>query len=149
MSEIPDDLMEELTQAMAAGDKIGAIKRYKEWAGVSLLDAKTFIDDLEQQHRGEQPAFGQQPRMPRAMPDMPEDQAQAMTEAIFAGRKIEAIKLHNAATRVGLNNSKDFVEELQRQLREECPERFTASTRTGCGAVALLGGLLGLGVLIA
>ena len=121
MSEIPDDLLEDLTQAMAAGDKIGAIKRYREWAGVSLLDAKTFVDDLEQQLRGEQPGFGQQSRMPRAMPEMPEDQAQAMTDAIFAGRKIEAIKIHNAATRVGLKNSKDFVEDLQSQLREECP----------------------------
>ncbi|MBX3177560.1 MAG: ribosomal protein L7/L12 [Candidatus Hydrogenedentes bacterium] len=78
------------------------------------------------------------------MSGMPEEDAQRMTEAIFAGRKIEAIKIYKEATGTGLKESKEFVEDLERQLRAECPERFAAGAKAGCGAVVLLGGAIGL-----
>jgi hypothetical protein len=45
-------------------------------------------------------------------------------EAIFSGRKIEAIKLYRKYTGQGLSEAKDAVEELERKLRAESPARF-------------------------
>lgn len=68
----------------------------------------------------------------------PSDQTrQAIVDAIYAGRKIEAIKLHREATGQGLKESKDFIEALTAQLREEDPEKVPPP-KSGCGAAALL-----------
>jgi Ribosomal protein L7/L12 C-terminal domain. len=45
-------------------------------------------------------------------------------EEIFAGRTITAIKLHRQFTGSGLKEAKDAVEEMERKLRVESPERF-------------------------
>ena len=72
------------------------------------------------------------------------DQIQA---AIFAGRKIEAIKLYRQSSGKGLKEAKDFVEALEVELRQRSPEQFTAPPAgKGCvGAVVIL--LLLVGVL--
>ena len=61
-----------------------------------------------------------------------EDQEQAIYAALYAGRKIEAIGLHRAATGAGLADSKAFIDELEAQLRQESPQRFTAAPAKGC-----------------
>lgn len=60
-----------------------------------------------------------------------------ITEALFAGRKIEAIKIYREATGEGLLESKEFIEALITRLREEYPDRIPAHT-SGCGTAALL-----------
>jgi hypothetical protein len=45
-------------------------------------------------------------------------------DAIFAGRKIEAIKLYRKYTGLGLKEAKDAVEEIEGKLRLESPEKF-------------------------
>jgi hypothetical protein len=45
-------------------------------------------------------------------------------DAIFAGRTIEAIKLYRQYTKSGLKEAKHAVEELEKKLRSESPERF-------------------------
>jgi|SRR5882762_5209379 len=50
-------------------------------------------------------------------------------EAISAGRRIEAIKLYREFTRQGLKEAKDAVEEMERKLRVESPERFLVEQR--------------------
>jgi hypothetical protein len=45
-------------------------------------------------------------------------------QALFAGRKIEAIKLYRKYSGLGLREAKDAVEEMERKLRVESPERF-------------------------
>ena len=60
-----------------------------------------------------------------------------INEAIFAGRKIEAIKLYREATGQGLKESKDFIDEVTARLREEHPDKVPAST-SGCAAVLML-----------
>lgn len=76
------------------------------------------------------------------MAEMSEEQAQAMTNAIFAGQKIEAIKICKAATGKSLKEAKATVDYLERELREESPEKFTAPAGGGggggCGAVVLV-----------
>jgi ribosomal L7/L12-like protein len=44
--------------------------------------------------------------------------------SIFAGRKIQAIKWYRKYSRVGLKEAKDAVDELEKKLRAESPEKF-------------------------
>jgi Ribosomal protein L7/L12 C-terminal domain len=69
---------------------------------------------------------------------IPQDRIQAINAAIFAGRKIEAIRLYRAATKIGLKEAKEFVEALEAQLRQESPELFTAPPAAGCARAAAL-----------
>ena len=62
----------------------------------------------------------------------PGDLSMRIREAIFAGRKIEAIKLHREQTGLGLKESKDAVEKLEAELRVSDPTRFTATQAKGC-----------------
>jgi hypothetical protein len=73
-------------------------------------------------------------------------QRQQIIVAIYANRKIEAIRLHRAATNSGLKESKEFIEELHARLWEETPEKFVSPPRSGCfGNAAIV--LIGLGAL--
>ena len=77
-----------------------------------------------------------------ALAGLDEEKGLAITGALFEGRKIEAIKKYKVATGTGLKESKEKIETLEAELRKECPERFTASARTGCSVVLLVGGML-------
>lgn len=70
--------------------------------------------------------------------DIPEDKKSEIAEAIFAERKIEAIKIYREATGQGLAESKEFIEKLSDELREKSPEKFKPlSSSSGCGSTAL------------
>jgi Ribosomal protein L7/L12 C-terminal domain len=65
-----------------------------------------------------------------------EQQRQAVNEAIFEGRKIEAIKLHREATGCQLAEAKKAVEEFEKELRLKQPDRFSLRTgKSGCLSV--------------
>ena len=49
-----------------------------------------------------------------------------VNEALFRGRKIDAIRLYRQATGADLKQSKDFVQALEARLRAQMPERFIA-----------------------
>lgn len=68
-----------------------------------------------------------------------------INEAIFAGHKIEAVKLYREATGVGLKEAKDFIETLTDSLREQYPDRVPAQA-AGCGTAMLLVATIGAGV---
>lgn len=79
---------------------------------------------------------------------MPEPISEAniarLSEMIFQGRKIEAIKVYREMTGSGLKESKEAVEELEATLRQQAPEKFSAGAAgKGCGGAAAV---LGLGV---
>jgi hypothetical protein len=76
----------------------------------------------------------------------PEDQAAAIQAALFAGSKIEAIKLYRDQTKVGLAEAKAAVEKLEAELRQTTPGSFTAAPAKGCGAVILVAATLAPGV---
>lgn len=62
-----------------------------------------------------------------------------VADSIFAGNKIEAIKLYREQTGVGLKEAKDRVEAIEIVLRALHPERFASAPRTsGCMGVLLL-----------
>jgi len=68
------------------------------------------------------------------MAQLTEQQQQEIEGAVYGGKKIEAIKLYREAVPgAGLKEAKDWVEELERQLRSKQPERFSASPKkAGC-----------------
>jgi ribosomal protein L7/L12 len=69
----------------------------------------------------------------------PEEQARLVKEALFAGRKIEAIRLYRLQTGIGLKEAKDAVETLEKELRTSSPELFSKSAAGGCfGAILLI-----------
>jgi ribosomal protein L7/L12 len=70
---------------------------------------------------------------------------QPIDDEIYAGKKIQAIKLYREASGVGLKEAKDAVEERQRELEKESPGRF--AQKSGCMSILLLAG--GAGVLLA
>jgi hypothetical protein len=62
-----------------------------------------------------------------------------INEALYTGRKIEAIKIYRQATNCDLLTAKTFIEQLEARLRTETPELFTAAQSKGCsGAAALI-----------
>ena len=73
-----------------------------------------------------------------------EEQRNAMTELLFVGQKIAAIKIYRQATGSGLKESKDFVDSLEAQLHEQMPARFKIEPYTGPPAGVVLGILLGI-----
>jgi len=82
----------------------------------------------------------------KLMAELSDTQRQQIIVAIYANRKIEAIRLHRAATNFGLRESKEFIEELQSRLWQETPEKFVSPPRSGCfgSAAIVLIGLVGL-----
>jgi hypothetical protein len=68
-----------------------------------------------------------------------EQQWMDIQQELFAGRKIQAIKLYRQAAGVDLKNAKDAMDAYERKLREQAPDRFTAPpAKAGCVSVILL-----------
>lgn len=74
--------------------------------------------------------------MARPLSDAARDQVHA---AVFAGRKIEAVKAYREATGEGLKESKEAVEAMEAELRASAPGRFSpTTTKGGCMPVLLV-----------
>ena len=72
------------------------------------------------------------------MPEPTTEQWQEIQAHLFAGRKIQAIKLYREATACGLAEAKDAMDAYAARLRQEAPDRFTAPEKAGCFSVILL-----------
>jgi hypothetical protein len=72
-------------------------------------------------------------------------QLNAISDALRAGNKIQAIKLHRKATGLGLKESKDEVEAIEAGLREKFPDQFPAKAQ-GKGCLGVVAALLATGV---
>jgi ribosomal protein L7/L12 len=117
----PDSLEEAIRLLLARGQKIAAIKLYREQTGVGLAEAKNAVEMIE---RG-----GGLPNQETAAANDPEQQ---ILELLTAGKKIAAIKLYREQTHVGLQEAKDAVEALAAQSGIMPPPR------SGCFAVVAL-----------
>ena len=89
---------------------------------------------------------------PDAMGNSPADpQHERICEALFEGRKIDAIRLYRELSDTGLREAKEFIDTLEARLKREQPERFKqpASPGGGCtGMLVLLAGILALGAIL-
>lgn len=127
----PLDNSDEVKRKVLAGDKIGAIKLYRELTGVGLAEAKSAVEQMQTQLRGFESPELSLPRDP-AGPAAPQSST-AINEAIFAGKKIVAIKLYREQTKAGLAEAKRAVEEIEKQLRAAAPGLFAQPpAKQGC-----------------
>lgn len=86
---------------------------------------------------GSGPPLGLAAGMPPAITD---EQIATLSANIFSGRKIQAIKQYRAMSGLGLKESRDAVEELERSLRSSAPEKFTVTVQgKGCAGVVVAG----------
>ena len=74
----------------------------------------------------------------------PEDKLEPIKQALFQGRKIEAIKLYRKCAGAGLKEAKEAVDKLEAELRAASPEKFTAPT----GGKGCLGVMVALGAVV-
>lgn len=78
------------------------------------------------------------------------EQVEEISHALEKGNKIEAIKIYREATGQGLKESKDFIDALVPQLKQQDPVRFAKANEVGtvgCGVKVLMFLLVGgLGV---
>lgn len=75
------------------------------------------------------------------------EQRQAFAHALYAGRKIEAIKQLRELSGLGLKESKDIIDRLETDLRAQHPDKFAPARKDGAGCIlvlALLGAAVGL-----
>lgn len=79
-------------------------------------------------------------------PALPEQQISAIKDALYGGRKIEAIKLYRECTGCQLKEAKDAMDKLEAELRVASPDKFKARKSGGCAGV-ILGLTIALGVL--
>jgi ribosomal protein L7/L12 len=102
----------EIAALLQAGNKIQAIKVYREATGVGLKEAKDAVEAFEQ---------GQMLRIPPApTPTAPPTSSNLhaqVIELLKLRNKIGAIKAYREATGVGLKEAKDAVEAIERTLQ--------------------------------
>lgn len=125
--DLSDNEIAEIRSLLTGGDKIAAVKLYRELTEAGLAEAKSAVEAIE---------VGR--AIPgRSLADASNANIADIQAAIFAGNKIQAIKLYRAAIGAGLKESKEFIEALEVELRQTTPEKFTAPTAKGCGAAVL------------
>ena len=75
---------------------------------------------------------------------LPADKRQAVLEAIYGGRKIEATKLVRKATNCGLKEANELVETFSAELYAKEPQKFSSApgTKGGCTVLVLAGTLI-------
>lgn len=81
-------------------------------------------------------------------PQLTPEQRQAFADALYAGRKIEAIKQLREMSGLGLKESKEIIDRLEAELRVSHPERFTRRQSGPMGCVVLIITLLLAGAVI-
>ena len=116
---------EAILAEVKGGNKIAAIKLCREATGMGLAEAKEWVEKLET-------------ALDSRVGPVPENVALSpLAELLFAGRKIDAIKLYREQVKpgAGLKESKEAVERLEAGLRAQHPEKFSAKAKSGCGAV--------------
>ena len=94
-----DDFREEIRGLLDSGQKIAAIKRYREQTGAGLAEAKAAVEALESVES-----------LPDSVQSDNSDFTAQIVNLLERREKIQAIKLHREETGLGLKEAKDAVE---------------------------------------
>ena len=115
-----DALTSEVTRLLIQGQKINAIKLYREQTGLGLREAKEAVDLVEkglpvgspELFRSQMSSLDVEKSTPLAgEPD------EAVRRLVLAGDKIRAIKLYREQTGLGLREAKEAIDHLAQTLR--------------------------------
>lgn len=116
---------EKVQKLIQTGDKISAIKEIMQQTGVSIRDAKTYVDNfnnntdntyVECVHERRQANFSSDEIKPEAQLDLPD--YNKVQNLIMNGRKIEAIKELREQTGLSLYDAREYVEKIESKLTE-------------------------------
>jgi ribosomal protein L7/L12 len=139
---------------LAAGRVIQAIKWYRTFTGAGLKESKDACDRMAAEPwadpgpaEGEAgPVAWEQGAGPVAHASrLPGDGRERVSELLFAGKKIHAIKVYRELTGVGLKEAKDAVEAMEKALRGTDALRFENAKPGGCLGMALVAaGVIGV-----
>ena len=137
---LTDTQWKQIDGYIAGGQKIQAIKLYREFTNAGLAEAKDAIDAravfVESGLAPPQDSGGQSDQS--QTPDLAADQWKQIDEHLFSGRKLHAIKLYRDWTECDLVDSKKTMESRELDLRQHFPLRFTEK-KSGClGSIVLL-----------
>ena len=116
----------EIIEALQNRQKIEAIKLYREATGRDLMEAKDFIESLQQSL-----TTGEVPDADRQL-SLSDELRNEIVEQLQAGKKIHAVKVYRDATSTSLRQAKDAVEAIGRENGVE-----SGSSGFGCVAVVL------------
>ncbi|MBC8109631.1 MAG: ribosomal protein L7/L12 [Verrucomicrobia bacterium] len=99
-----EEITQTISQFLAKRQKIQAVKWVVENSGLGLKQAKELVDEIEEQ--GNTPSASSS-----------DDSLKTQVTALLKKKQIiEAIKLTHQTLGIGLKESKDFVEEIQKEL---------------------------------
>lgn len=93
---------------LARGERLEAIRRYRELTGASLADAKRAVEQL---------ASGRPAALPAKQLVLREVHDSEIEAQIRSGALLDAITLYREKTGVGLKEAKDAVEAWRNRLR--------------------------------
>ncbi len=138
------DRLARVLELARTGQKIEAIKLFREITGMGLKESKDAVEAME---AGQSVAVSQ---FPIQSPGASADKATRLTEVMelaHTGRKIEAIKLYRGIYGVGLKEAKDAVEAMDTGAgRPVTAEQARRAVRTvGCVTTTLIL-LFGVGI---
>ena len=119
-----EDKFQAIKDATLAGNKIGAIKLYRELFGVGLAEAKSAIEHLEVALRSVDLKNPPEPFLPAGHPPMPEPVLAQIRMCLFSGQKIAAIKFYREHNPVGLAEAKAAIDRMEDLLRTQSPGLF-------------------------
>jgi ribosomal protein L7/L12 len=125
-----DATEDEIRQLLASGNKIAAIKRYREATGAGLAEAKVAVESLEAGG-----SFSERGRSDNS------DLTDQIVDLPGRGEKIEAVKLYREQTGGGLKEAKEAVGRIGEQ------NGIQSSSGSGCLGIVLLGIVAALGLL--
>ncbi|HEY0603160.1 MAG TPA: ribosomal protein L7/L12 [Herpetosiphonaceae bacterium] len=114
--QVPAELANdyEIRRFLAQGNKIQAIKRVRELTGLGLKESKDYVDQLPigapLEYGAAEPVAAESLRF---VPDPAFEQE--IRQLLTQRQKIEAIKRVRELTGMGLKESKDYVDALERQ----------------------------------
>ncbi len=111
-----------VTEALRAGQKLEAIRIYREETDLDLGECKEAVDALDDQLRAseEVDALDRQIRAGVSNPSpLSEQEGESLEDRILeqlrVGRKIEAIRIYRKETGTGLKEAKEAVDAMQRR----------------------------------
>lgn len=96
-------LLDDIKAEIAAGNKINAIKLYRDATGAGLAEAKQAVELIA---AGKPPPTG-------AAPTLSADAMHEVSALVAAGKKIDAIKVYRREAGVDLKDAKDAVDALE------------------------------------
>lgn len=119
---IGDALNSEIERQLLQGNKILAIKLYREQTGVGLREAKEAVEHMANEVHLRGPSFALSAEVDTEALRSVFSQSAAFSPGedvrglVLEGKKIQAIKLYREQTGVGLREAKEAVEQLERTL---------------------------------